>query len=77
MAKPIPKPSILDAFTPLGAVGGERRWRSHDGQRLYTWDSLHGEVEVYNRRGRHLGALDPSTGDLIKDAVPGRRIDVR
>ncbi len=37
----IPKPSILDKFEYLGAFGGERRWRSHDGKRLYTWDSLH------------------------------------
>jgi predicted nucleotidyltransferase len=55
---------------------GQQRWRSDDGKRLYTWDSLHGEVEVFNRRGRHLGALHPVTGDLVKEAVPGRRIDV-
>ena len=72
----IPKPSILDNFEYLGAFGGERRWRSHDGKRLYTWDSLHGEVEVFNARGRHLGALDPMTGALVKEAVPGRDIDV-
>jgi hypothetical protein len=46
------------------------------GTRLYTWDSLHGEVEVFTARGKHLGAVDPVTGKLIKDAVPGRKIDV-
>jgi hypothetical protein len=43
---------------------------------LYTWDEVHGEIEVYNARGKHLGVLDPITGALIKDAVPGRRVDV-
>lgn len=52
----------------------EQRWYSDD--RFYTWDSLHGEVEVWNNRGWHLGALDPITGKNIKEAVRGRRIDV-
>lgn len=76
MAKAIPRPSILDEFEYIGAYSGERRWRSHGGKRLYTWDSLHGEVEVFNARGKHLGALDPVTGTLVKLAVPGRTIDV-
>jgi len=74
--KPIPRPSILDGCTPLGAFNKERRWRSADGNRIYTWDSLHGEIEVFNKRGRHLGAVDPITGSLVKDAVPGRKINV-
>jgi hypothetical protein len=55
---------------------GEQRWRSPDRERYYTWDALHQEVEVWNKRGRHLGALDPVTGVLIKPAREGRRIDV-
>lgn len=73
---PIPRPSILDAFEPLGFIAGERRWRSEDGQHLFTWDAHHGEVEVYDRRGRHLGAIDPITGAVLKDAVRGRWIEV-
>jgi hypothetical protein len=76
MAKSIPRPSILDHFEYLGAFNGERRWRSPGGRRLYTWDSLHGEVEVFNGRGKHLGALAPITGAWVKEAVPGRHIDV-
>jgi hypothetical protein len=76
MAKPIPKPSILDGFEALGLIHGTRRWRSLGGKRLYTWDSLHGEAEVFNERGKHLGALDPKTGRMIKAAVRGRKIDV-
>ena len=73
---PIPNPSFLDACEYLGAFNGERRWRSPDGKRLYTWDSLHGEIEVFNKRGRHLGVIDPIHGAIIKDAVRGRKIDV-
>lgn len=60
----------------LGFKNGNKLWRSLDGDRYYTWDSLHGEIEVFNRRGRHLGAADPATGRVIKPAVKGRSIDV-
>ncbi|GAA3145061.1 hypothetical protein GCM10017687_72490 [Streptomyces echinatus] len=60
----------------MGAFNGEMRWRSKDKQRYYTWDRLHGEIEVFNARGRHLGALDAVTGVRIKDARKERRIDV-
>jgi hypothetical protein len=40
----------------------------------YKYDRLHGEVEKFNSRGDHLGALDPISGKKIKDAVPGRNI---
>lgn len=57
-------------------ISGTQRWRDADGKRLYEWDSLHGELEMYNERGRHLGAVDPQTGALIKPPVKGRKIDV-
>ena len=43
---------------------------------IYTWDSLHGEIEVFDRRGHHLGAAHPVSGVLFKGAVKGRKIDV-
>lgn len=63
--KPKPSPCFLDDKESLGAKSGQRVWRSLDKERLYTWDVLHGEIEVFNKRGRHLGALDAVTGDLI------------
>jgi hypothetical protein len=36
---------------------------------------LHGEVEVFNKRGRHLGAMSPD-GQYVKPPVRGRQIDV-
>ena len=67
--------SFLDRCEYVGFVHGQQRWRSQDRKRIYTWDALHGEIEVFNRRGHHLGVLDPQ-GQPIKDAVKGRRINV-
>lgn len=47
------------------------RWIDEDGK-IYEWDSQHGELEVYNGRGQHIGVRDPETGEWIKPAKPGR-----
>jgi YD repeat-containing protein len=47
-----------------------------DGERYYQWDYTHGDVEVYNSRGQHLGSADAQTGQMIKPAVPGRVLDL-
>ena len=71
-----PTPCFLDECVALGFMHGTRRWRSPTGKRLYTWDDLHGEIEVFTKRGTHLGAADPVTGIVFKPAVKGRKIDV-
>ncbi len=71
--KPVPSPCFLDTMEYLGHRHGQRRWRSPDKERLYTWDSLHGEIEVYNKRGKHVDAV---SGELLGGAVRGRKIDV-
>jgi len=76
VAVPRPNPSYLDQLVRMGFKNGNQLWRSHCGRRYYTWDSLHGEIEVFNSRGRHLGAADSITGALIKPPVKGRRLDV-
>ena len=43
-------------------------------KRYYEYDRTHGEIEVYNHRGEHLGAIDAETGRWVKDADPGRTI---
>jgi len=60
----------------LGFVNGNMLWRSPGKERYYTWDALHGEIEVFNKRGKHIGVVDAVSGVLIKDAVEGRSIDV-
>ena len=74
----IPRPTgcFLENEEYLGCPRGEKIWRSKDGTQLYTWDALHGEVEVFNVRGRHLGVFHATTKELVKPAVKGRRIDV-
>lgn len=75
--KPVPKPSFLtEECEYIGSFNGEKRWRSIDNKRLYTWDGLHGEIEVFNNRGRHLGVLEPQNGMPIKPAKKGRKINV-
>lgn len=73
---PVPVPpstGFLEGLEYLGQPGGRRRYRGD--KRIYEWDSLHGELEVYDNRGYHLGVVD-ADGEAIKGAVRGRRIDV-
>ena len=53
--------------------------KSHRGRRkdeegsIYEWDPSHGgELERYNKRGKHTGVIDPDTGEVIKRDIPGR-----
>lgn len=73
---PMPSPCFLDECEFLGFIEGSKRWRSRDGRRLYTWDALHGEIEIFTKRGSHLGAADAVTGVLFKGPVKGRKINV-
>jgi hypothetical protein len=70
------KPSWVLGIGRVSNTEGERRWRDKHAAVLYTWDDLHGEIEIFNLRGRHLGVGDPMTGVLIKPARKGRRIRV-
>lgn len=71
---PPPSPSILDDFEYFGIRASRKVWRS--GDRYFTWDSRHAEVEVFNKRGRHLGALDAATGTYLKGPDKEKRIHV-
>ena len=76
----IPPPPRLKAF-PLAERGRPKtrvpgrglRYRWQDRSRFYEWDYLHGRVEVYDWRGRHLGEFDPETGEQTKPADPQRK----
>ncbi|AFY68366.1 Colicin E3 catalytic [Thalassoporum mexicanum PCC 7367] len=72
--KPIPKPSILDECKVVGIEAGRKVYKDKAENRYYMWDSLHGEVEVFNKRGTHIGVACPITGKRIKPAVKGRKI---
>ncbi|AMS17309.1 toxin [Pseudomonas chlororaphis] len=71
-----PKPQNLHAFpglkwskpkTPKKGGGLRDRWKDKDGT-IYEWDSQHGRLEKYNKRGKHLGEFDPITGQQTKPA---------
>jgi hypothetical protein len=69
-------PKVLPGFPGAKKVPrkGRPRWKTQDGD-ILEWDSQHGEVEVYDKRGRHKGVADPNTGQIIKNPVPGRTTD--
>jgi hypothetical protein len=79
----VPPPKVLEAFpglmrvkpkTPLQGGGGLRaRWKDKSGK-IYEWDSRHGTLEKYDKRGRHLGEFDPSTGEQLKPPDPARMV---
>ncbi|MHB1155643.1 MAG: colicin E3/pyocin S6 family cytotoxin [Phycisphaerales bacterium] len=78
-----PPPAFLPAFsalrpvrrkTPIRGGGGLRkRWKDDEGF-IYEWDSLHGLLEKYDQRGRHLGEFNPITGRQLNPAAPTRSI---
>jgi hypothetical protein len=74
--KPIPRPGFLETCNCLGQTYGERRWRNSRRTPINTWDGLHGEVEVFNERGEHQGAVDAVTGLPMKPARKGGTIRV-
>jgi hypothetical protein len=73
---PKPSPCYLDRMDRWRVINGKQTWRSPCGKRLYQWDELHGEIEVYNKRGKHVGVLHAVSGEAIGDAEEGRTIDV-
>ena len=77
---PAPKGS-LEAFPGLKKApprnpvqGGGKlrdRWKDKKGE-IYEWDSMHGRLEKYNKRGKHQGEFDPKTGRQTKPRDPSK-----
>jgi hypothetical protein len=70
-----PSPCFIDSFEFYKVIGGRKVYRNNDF--YYSWDELHGEIEVFDKRGYHLGALHATSGEKIKRAVKGRRLNVQ
>jgi hypothetical protein len=66
---------FLSSLKRIKRKSQRRRWRGTKKQ-IYEEDTQHGELEKYNRKGKHLGSVDPDSGEIIKDPVKGRQIDV-
>lgn len=69
-----PNTKLAPRKTPVQGGGGLRkRWKDNKGQ-IYEWDSQHGKVEKYTKRGKHLGEYDPNTGQRTKPPDPSRTV---
>ena len=55
-------------------MGLRKRWKDDKGH-IYEWDSLHGELEKYNKRGIHQGVVDPNTGEQIEPPKNDRKVE--
>lgn len=68
-----PRPCFLDGMEKHIMDGETQIYKS--GDKYYSWDKLHGEIEVFNKRGRHIMVYDADE-NYIKPAVKGRKINV-
>lgn len=80
----IQPPERLEGFPDAERVpsktrvsGGKlrRRWKDFASGNLYEWDYLHGRVEVYNKRGKHLYEADPDSGSQTGPRNPQYEIE--
>jgi Cytotoxic len=60
---------------PKTAFSGGMRHRWKDGKYIYEWDYRHGHVEKYDRRGKHLGAFNPRTGEQLKGPDASKKVE--
>jgi hypothetical protein len=60
--------------TQVRGGGNKRaRWKDKKGK-IYEWDSQHGEFEIYDKQGNHLGSYNPRTKEK-KPKVKGRKVE--
>lgn len=72
--KAFPNAKLVRGKTRVQGGGSLRdRWLDDKGH-IFEWDSRHGTVEMYDRRGRHLGEFNPTTGKQTGHALPNRRV---
>lgn len=58
----------------MRGAGIRDRWEGKK-ETIPEWDSQHGAVEKYNKRGLHLGEYDFTTGAQTKPADKNRKIE--
>lgn len=71
-----PKPCFLDNCLKYKVEGNFQIYKDKYEPRFYTWDFTHGEIEVFNKQGKHVGVIDAITGEPIKPPVRGRKINL-
>jgi len=75
-AIPAAFPDLTPAKQKTSRPGGglRARWKDADGN-IYEWDYQHGKLEKYDRRGKHQGEYDPTTGQQTKPRDPKRKVE--
>ena len=72
----IPPPNdISDLFPDAKSEKSKnqrKRWRDKKKGEIYEWDSQHGDLEIYNKQGKHKGSINLKTGQT-KPKAPGRK----
>ena len=66
-----------EVWNALQPFKGKTRTNGETGsdKRYYQWDRTHNNIEVYDSNRKHLGAMDPKTGEMVPNSrVPGRKI---
>jgi len=70
-----PAAELTKPKTPRSdGTGLRKRWKDRSG-RIYEWDYQHGTVEIYNRRGQHIGEFDPYTAEQLKGPNPYYQVE--
>ncbi len=72
--KPKPENCFLNGMKKYNVIDNRQVYIS--GRLLYCWDEFHGEIEVFDRRGHHLGVLDAVTGEWIRPLRKERHLNV-
>lgn len=70
-------PGLSMVWQELLPYRGSTRTNNMSGKdrRYYEWDHTHGDIEIYNQLGRHIGSMHPQTGVIHKAPVAGRKLD--
>ena len=74
--KPVNRQSnFFKNLTSVGVRSGKSTYKDNNDY-YYQWDSLHGEWQMYNKRGRHIGVLNDTGTQKTKEAVKSRKIEL-
>jgi hypothetical protein len=70
-------PGSSPVWKGLNSFRGQTKTRGTGKNKQYLeWDFTHNDIEVYDNKGKHLGSMDPSSGNMVKPPVNGRKINI-
>uniref|UniRef100_U9SR73 Colicin E3-like ribonuclease domain-containing protein n=1 Tax=Rhizophagus irregularis (strain DAOM 181602 / DAOM 197198 / MUCL 43194) TaxID=747089 RepID=U9SR73_RHIID len=60
-------PGSSPVWKGLNSFRGQTKTRGTGKNKQYLeWDFTHNDIEVYDNKGKHLGSMDPSSGNMVK-----------